>query len=466
MFDDSTIAAAATPAGAGAIAVIRVSGKQAIGIVDGIFSSPTGTKRLVHQKSSTVHFGSIMDSGRVIDEVLVSIFRAPRSFTGDDTAEISCHGSVVIQQQILELLVRSGARLAQPGEFTLRAFLNGKMDLSQAEGVADLIAASSEVARRVALQQMRGGFSERLRELRGQLVHFASMVELELDFADEDVEFADRQQLEQLVQGIGAEAKKLIDSFSQGNVIKNGVPVAIAGKPNVGKSTLLNRLLNEERAIVSEHAGTTRDAIEDTVTIEGVVFRFIDTAGLRETTDAVESIGIERAMTKIEQARVVIYMLDAQEAESQCVAAVEEFMPKLADGQTLVVLINKDDISDAAGIERLMGSIGGVCKCRVLAISAKYGHNIDALTDLLVEIGRSLQPENQDVVVVNVRHYNALVSAYSSINQVIEGLKLGISGDLLAIEIRQVLYHIGTITGEVTNDEILGSIFSKFCIGK
>lgn len=466
MLNSTTIAAISTAAGMGAIAVIRLSGHDAIAIANSVFRSPSITKLLTDQAANTVRFGSIIDGDRVIDEVLVSIFRHPKSFTGEDLVEISCHGSVVIQQQIMELLVRKGARLAEPGEFTLRAFLNGKMDLSQAEGVADLIAASSEAARRVALQQMRGGFSSKLKALREELVHFTALVELELDFSEEDVEFADRTELERLVLGIRQEVQRLADSFSRGNAIKNGVPVAIAGSPNVGKSTLLNRLLNEERAIVSEIAGTTRDSIEDTISISGINFRFIDTAGLRTTTDKVESIGIERAISKIEQAQIVLYLVDAQDSEPQILQVVSNFAKTLTNGQNLVVLVNKEDKSENAHTLGIVGAIAEQCNCQAIAISAKGGHNIEQLTSLLVEKAMQGQPENEDVVVTNVRHYSALLSALTSLNQVLDGLKSGLSGDLLAIDIRQVLYHVGTITGEVTTDEVLGHIFSKFCIGK
>ncbi len=340
---NQTIAAIATPPGMGAIAVIRVSGERAVDITTSIFRPIKKGKKLSEQKPYTIHFGSIMDGDREVDQVLVSLFRAPHSYTGEDLVEISCHGSVIIQQQLLELLVRHGAQLAKPGEFTLRAFMNGKIDLSQAEAIADLIASTSETARRVALNQMRGGISNKLAELRSELLKFTALVELELDFSEEDVEFANRNELELLVKTIIAEIDKLTASFSQGNAIKAGIPVTIAGKPNVGKSTLLNRLLNEEKAIVSEIAGTTRDAIEDTIHLGGINFRFIDTAGLRQATDTIESIGIERAFAKIEKARIVLYITDAQSESNEIVSEVESFSTKIAPSQSLMVLVNKED---------------------------------------------------------------------------------------------------------------------------
>lgn len=466
MLDDSTITAIATAAGMGAIAVIRLSGNDSITITDSIFQSSRKGKKLINQQPYTIHYGSIIDTDKVIDDVLVSIFKAPHSYTGENSVEISCHGSVVIQQQILELLVKNGARLAKSGEFTLRAFLNGKIDLSQAEAIADLIASSSEAARRVALQQMRGGFSGKLKSLREQLLQFTALIELELDFIEEDVEFADRTKLEQLVLGIQSEVNRLIESFSQGNAIKSGIPVTIAGKPNVGKSTLLNRLLNEEKAIVSEIAGTTRDSIEDTVHLGGIQFRFIDTAGLRTTSDTVESVGVERALNKIDQAKIVLYLIDAQESMKDCLDTIAGFKPKLNNNQTLIVLVNKEDKSNPEHTDDLVTAIGKQFGCQALSISAKGGHNIEKLTHLLIEIGLSGQPENEDVIVTNARHYDSLINTQKSLEQVFNGLKSNISGDLLAIDIRQAIYHLGEITGEITNDEILGYIFSKFCIGK
>lgn len=462
----STIAAISTAAGSGAIAVVRVSGPGAITVVNRLFV-PRGLKRdLAQQPANTVQLGNLLDGNRLVDEVMVTVFRAPRSYTGQDMVEISCHGSTIIQQQILALLIAHGATLAQPGEFTLRAFLNGKLDLSQAEGVADLIAASNETARRVAFQQMRGGISLKLKDLREQLLHFSALVELELDFSEEDVELADRSQLETLVLGLRREVQMLIDSFERGNAIKNGLPVAIAGRPNVGKSTLLNRLLHEERAIVSDVAGTTRDSIEDCINIGGHAFRLIDTAGLRQAADKVEAIGIERAWNKIGQAQIVMYLLDAQQLETECLTDLGEFAASLGPKQRLLAVLNKEDRCENIHTQRLADLITTQFHCSVVAISAKRGDNIDRLTAMLVELAELGQGDNQDVVVTSVRHRQALVEAQSALDQVLSGIRQGLSGDLLAIDIRQVLQDIGTITGEVTNEEILGDIFSKFCIGK
>lgn len=460
-----TIAAIATPPGMGAIAVIRVSGERAVDITSSIFRPLKKSKKLSEQNPYTVHYGSIMDGDREVDQVLVSLFRAPHSYTGEDVVEISCHGSVVIQQQLLELLVRHGAKLAKPGEFTLRAFMNGKIDLSQAEAIADLIASTSEMARRVALNQMRGGISTKLAELRNELLRFTALVELELDFSEEDVEFANRKELEQLVNSIIAEIDKLTTSFSQGNAIKAGIPVTIAGKPNVGKSTLLNRLLNEEKAIVSEIAGTTRDAIEDTIHLGGINFRFIDTAGLRQATDTIESIGIERAFAKIEKARIVLYVTDAQSNSDEIVNEVESFSKKIAPSQSLIVLVNKEDKSTQEHVDKIISTLRAK-GYSALAISAKAGHNVEQLQQQLIAIGKTDMPENEDVIVTNIRHYNALQSARANLEQVLNGLHANLSGDLLTIDISQAIENLGEITGEISNDEVLGYIFSKFCIGK
>lgn len=460
-----TIVAIATPPGMGAIAVIRLSGERAIEITDKVFRPARQGKRLRNQKAYTIHYGSIMDGAREVDQVLVSLFRSPHSYTGEDVIELSCHGSTVIQQQLLELLVRHGARLAQPGEFTLRAFMNGKIDLSQAEAIADLIASTSETARRVALNQMRGGISNKLTELRNELLKFTALVELELDFSEEDVEFANRHELEMLINNIISEIDKLSASFSQGNAIKTGIPVTIAGKPNVGKSTLLNRLLNEEKAIVSEIAGTTRDAIEDTIHLGGINFRFIDTAGLRQTTDTIESIGIERAFAKIEKARIVLYIADAQNDTREIVDEVNRFAVKITPSQSLIVLVNKEDKSSQSHVDEILSTLAGN-GFNALAISAKAGHNVELLQQQLIAIGKADMPENEDVVVTNIRHYNALQSARASLQQVLNGLHANLSGDLLAIDIHQTIDYLSEITGEISNDEVLGFIFSKFCIGK
>lgn len=460
-----TIVAIATPPGMGAIAVIRLSGERSFEITSSVFRPAKKGKSLKEQKGYTIHYGSIVDGDREVDQVLVSLFRAPHSYTGEDVVEVSCHGSIVIQQQLLELFVRQGARLAQPGEFTLRAFLNGKIDLSQAEAIADLIASTSETARRVALNQMRGGISNKLADLRNELLRFTALVELELDFSEEDVEFANRGELEALINSIISEIDKLSASFSQGNAIKTGIPVTIAGKPNVGKSTLLNRLLNEEKAIVSEIAGTTRDAIEDTIHLGGINFRFIDTAGLRQTTDAIESIGIERAFAKIEKARIVLYLADILNDIREIVDEVDSFASKITPSQSLIVLVNKEDKSTQNHVDETLSTLTGK-GYNAIAISAKSGHNVELLQQQLIAIGKADMPENEDVVVTNIRHYNALQSARTSLAQVLNGLQANLSGDLLAIDIHQAIDYLGEITGEISNDEVLGFIFSKFCIGK
>ncbi|NOU18047.1 MAG: tRNA uridine-5-carboxymethylaminomethyl(34) synthesis GTPase MnmE [Bacteroidales bacterium] len=467
ILDDTTIVAIATAPGTGAIAIIRLSGKDAIAICDNLFKPSSKNKKLTAQKPNTIHHGTIYDGNRPVDEVLVSLFKAPRSYTSEDVVEISCHGSQIIQQQILELLVRNGARLAQPGEFTLRAFLNGKMDLSQAEAVADLISSSSEAARRVALQQMRGGFSDQLKNLRDQLLHFIALIELELDFSEEDVEFADRTQLKNLITEILSVIEKMIASFQLGNVIKMGIPVTIAGKPNVGKSTLLNRLLNEERAIVSEVAGTTRDTIEDTINLGGISFRFIDTAGLRHTKDIVESIGVERAYAKISQAKVILLLVDAQITVDEVIHSVEEVKTKLTDDQRLIILLNKEDKADKDRLNSILSMLKkDYPSIYALTISAKSGHNIEQLTNTLINIGLHGQTDSDEVIVTNVRHYESLLKTKENLDQAITGLSTNLPSDLLAIDIRQAIYYLGEITGEITTDDILGHIFSKFCIGK
>jgi tRNA modification GTPase len=467
IIDDLTIAAIATAPGTGAIAVLRLSGKDAVEICERVFKSSVKNKKLSSQKANTIHHGTIYDGDRPVDEVLVSIFKAPRSYTREDVVEISCHGSQIVQQQILELLVRNGARLAQPGEFTLRAFLNGKIDLSQAEAIADLISSSSEAARRVALQQMRGGFSNQLKALREQLLHFIALIELELDFSEEDVEFADRKELTKLLNEILAVVDRMINSFQLGNVIKMGIPVTIAGKPNVGKSTLLNRLLNEERAIVSEIAGTTRDTIEDTINLGGISFRFIDTAGLRHTKDTIESIGVERAYAKISQAKVILLIVDAQITIEEVIHSVEEVKTKLTDDQRLIILLNKEDKADKIHLGEILSTLKkDYPSTYALNVSAKGGHNIDLLTTTLINIGLHGQAESDEVIVTNVRHYESLIKTKENLEAAIAGLSNNLPSDLLAIDIRQAIYYIGKITGEITTDDILGHIFSKFCIGK
>ncbi len=466
MRSESTICAPAT-SGNGAIAVIRISGPDTFRIVDRLFQPATEGKKLQNQLPNTIHFGTIRDKETTVDEVLVSLFKAPHSYTGEDAIEISCHGSPYIQKKILELLIAGGAQPARPGEFTQRAFLNGKMDLSQAEAVADLIAAESEGAHRVALQQLRGGFSDKLKELRARLLHFISMIELELDFGEEDVEFADRKALIKLVEEIGALIRELINSFQLGNVMKNGVPVAIIGRPNVGKSTLLNAILNEDRAIVSDIEGTTRDAIEDTITFGGINFRFIDTAGIRESADTIENLGIRRTYQKIEQASIVLLLTEASDLIDMIHRSVEVIRGQLEDGaKQLVVVLNKSDRISEKQLQKLQASIQLQKNERIISISAEKREKIDGLTDLLLDIVNVGSIKHQDVVISNIRHYNALKSASESLARVSEGLASALPSDLLAQDIREVLHYLGEITGEVTTDEILSNIFKNFCIGK
>ncbi len=450
---DDTIAAIATAPGSGAIAVIRVSGKETFDVVEKVFK-PLKPKKLSEQKGYTVHFGEIYDGSEVLDEVLVTVFKAPHSYTGEDSVEISCHGSLYIQQRILELLVESGARIAEPGEFTMRAFLNGKMDLSQAEAVADLIASTSEAARKLSFRQMRGGFTRELGQLRSQLLEFVSLIELELDFAEEDVEFADREQLKNLIQTIKQRIEFLMNSFKLGNAIKNGVPVAIVGEPNVGKSTLLNLLLREDKAIVSDIPGTTRDAIEDVISIRGILFRFIDTAGLRETHDKIEAIGIERTKEKIKKASIILFLVDARDQDWR--KKVDD-LKEIIDDQHLIIVFNKIDLA---------GSLPDVEDDDYVMISAKYHENIANLEEKLLQAVKYSQYSDSDVIVTNARHYQALSKAYEAILRVEEGLETGLPGDLLSQDIREVMFYLGEITGEITTDDILQNIFKNFCIGK
>jgi tRNA modification GTPase len=473
MIPQETIVALATPSGAGAIAVIRLSGKDAITIAADIFQSVSG-KDITKQKTHTIHLGHIVDTstssgqgGKVYDQVLLSIFKGPNSYTGENVIEISCHGSTFIQQQIIQLLLRKGTKMAQAGEFTLRAFLNGKLDLSQAEAVADLIASDNEASHQIAMQQMRGGFSNEIAKLREELLNFASLIELELDFAEEDVEFADRTQFHDLLERIEFVLKRLIDSFAVGNVIKNGIPVAIVGEPNVGKSTLLNALLNEERAIVSDIAGTTRDTIEDELVINGIGFRFIDTAGIRETKDVVESIGIQKTFEKIEQAQVVIYLFESskfQVSGSQYITEIEKIKNKYPLKQ-LIVVVNKIDLISDAGVNQIRLKLEKL-DTKLVTISAKEKSGIDALKDELLSLVNTGALRNNETIVTNTRHYDSLLKALEEVQKVKWGLDSGISSDLMAIDIRSALHYFGEITGEVTNDELLGNIFANFCIGK
>ena len=466
MIQNDTIVALASPSGSGAIAVIRVSGAEAISICKSVFSSISG-KDISKQKSHTLHLGHIVDGEKVIDQVLLSIFKGTNSYTGENTVEISCHGSTYIQQQIIQLLLRKGCRMANAGEFTLRSFLNGKMDLSQAEAVADLISSDNEASHQIAMQQMRGGFSNEIMQLRQELLNFASLIELELDFAEEDVAFADRTQFRELLNRIEFVLKRLIDSFAVGNVIKNGIPIAIVGEPNVGKSTLLNALLNEERAIVSEIAGTTRDTIEDELVIGGIGFRFIDTAGIRDTEDVVESIGIKKTFEKIEQAQVVLYLFDSLKFKvqsSEYILEIEKIKNQFPL-KPLVVIINKLDLMTEFEVSTI-GKELETLNIKLIFISAKDNIGVDELKNQLLSFVNTGALRNNETIVTNTRHYDSLLKALEEIQKVNFGLQTNISSDLMAIDIREALYHFGMITGEVTNDELLGNIFANFCIGK
>ncbi len=463
MIPQETIVALATPSGAGAIAVIRLSGKDAVSIASQVFQSVSG-KDLSQQKTHTIHLGHIVDEGKTYDQVLVSIFKGPNSYTGENVVEISCHGSTFIQQQIIQLLLRKGAKMAQAGEFTLRAFLNGKLDLSQAEAVADLIASDNEASHQIAMQQMRGGFSNEIAKLREELLNFASLIELELDFSEEDVEFADRTAFHELLNRIEFVLKRLIDSFAVGNVIKNGIPVAIVGEPNVGKSTLLNALLNEERAIVSDIAGTTRDTIEDELVINGIGFRFIDTAGIRDTQDHVESIGIKKTFEKIEQAQVVLFLVDSFDLNATNLEKLKIEIEKIKNKypqKALTIIGNKADKLNDDVKQLIENEIPNI-----LFLSAKQNIGVDELKNTLLSFVNTGALRNNETIVTNTRHYDSLLKALEEVQKVKWGLDAGISSDLMAIDIRSALYYFGEITGEVTNDELLGNIFANFCIGK
>jgi tRNA modification GTPase len=454
----------------GAIAMIRLSGSDSFSIFDSVFK-PYKKQTITEAGGYTMHFGKVMDGEQTLDEVMAGVFKNPHSYTGEDVVEITCHGSVYIQEQIIKLLLKKGCRMADPGEYTMRAYINGKMDLSQSEAVADLIESESKAAHQVAMQQMRGGFSNEIKELRAELINFASLIELELDFAEEDVEFADRTQLSNLLTRIKTVVKRLIDSFDTGNVIKNGVPVAIVGAPNAGKSTLLNALLNEEKAIVTEIAGTTRDAIEDEMSIKGIKFRFIDTAGIRQTEDVVESIGIQKTFEKIEQSRIVLYLFNAEpfySAQGDSTAwrklirkEIEELRNKTS-GKTLLLLANKMDLVENQDLLKTLGE-----QENLIPISALQKTGIDKLiTRLTQEVNMGALHSNQTIV-TNARHYHALQQSLDDIIRVEEGMASNISGDFLAMDIREALKHLGSIIGEVDTDrDILGNIFGKFCIGK
>lgn len=483
MNTQDTICAIATAQG-GAISIIRISGRDAINITDKIFYA-AGNKHtpLAERPANTITFGLIKNGNdEIIDEVLVSIFRAPHSYTGEDSVEISCHGSSYILQQVMQLLINNECRAAGPGEYTQRAFLNGKMDLSQAEAVADLIAATSAATHRMAMNQMRGGFSRELSILREKLLHLTSLMELELDFSDhEELEFADRSELKDIASQIERVISHLTNSFSMGNALKNGVPVAIVGETNAGKSTLLNTLLNEERAIVSDIHGTTRDVIEDTINLEGITFRFIDTAGIRETTDAIETLGIERSFQKLDQANIVLWVIDATCAEEQFKQLSDQIIPRCKD-KHLIIVLNKFDLLDDSAKELLTNSInnkegdnssfttilGNVPKeCAVMPLSAKNKDGLQGLQKQLISYTTIPEMSQNDIVVSNIRHYEALKHALDAIHRVQDGLNVQLSGDLISEDLRQCLFHLAEIVGgEITTDEVLGNIFKHFCIGK
>ena len=471
MFHNSsdTICAISTPPGQGGIAIIRISGVDAFAICTRIFKPAIFQSKinpeLDSEQKSIITFGRIFSSDEILDEVLVLTFHAPHSYTGENVVEISCHGSLYIQQEILKLLLANGCRMATAGEFTQRAFLNGKLDLSQAEAVSDLIAASSASSHRIAIQQMRGGFSNELAVLRDRLLHFTSLVELELDFSDEDVEFADRTQLKDLAQQIAAVIRRLVDSFGTGNAIKNGIPVAIVGETNVGKSTLLNRLLRDNKAIVSDIHGTTRDAIEDTVVIDGLLFRFIDTAGIRKTCDTIEQLGIERTFQKIEQASIVLWVIDLTNETQETEQLATQIISR-REGKKLILTLNKADMLTDEERKQKTAYYSRFHEDYIV-ISAKSDADIAALERKLIETANIPRIGENDVIVTNLRHYEALTHALSAIERVIEGLDAGISGDFLSQDIRECLSYLGEITGQqISTEEVLGNIFSRFCIGK
>lgn len=464
--NQDTICAIATAQG-GAIGSIRVSGPEAISITSRIFKPLKKDKVLSEQKPYTLTFGQIFDGEEVIDEVLVSLFRAPHSYTGEDSTEIMCHGSSYILQQVMQLLINNGCRLAQPGEYTQRAFLNGKMDLSQAEAVADLIASSSASTHRLAMSQMRGGFSKELTDLRNKLLNFTSLIELELDFSEEDVEFADRSALRQLADEIEQVISRLVHSFSVGNAIKNGIPVAIIGETNAGKSTLLNVLLNEDKAIVSDIHGTTRDVIEDTINIGGITFRFIDTAGIRETNDTIESLGIERTFQKLEQAEIVLWMIDSCDAFSQIKQLSGKIIPRCQE-KHLIMAFNKADLIEENQKKIIVSSLKDFPQNYTghIFISAKQRENTNELQKMLIDAAHLPTVTQNDIIVTNVRHYEALSKALDAIHRVQKGIDSQMSGDFLSQDIRECIFFISDIVGEVTNDMVLENIFQHFCIGK
>ena len=470
-----TICAISTAQG-GAIGMIRVSGPDAITATDKIFK-PARNIKLADAKPYTLLYGNIIDENNsVLDEVMVSVFHAPHSYTGENSAEITCHGSAYILQRVIELLAKEGCRIARPGEYTQRAFLNGKMDLSQAEAVADLIASSNAANHRLAINQMRGGFSKELRRLRDQLLEMTSLLELELDFSEEDIEFADRTKLQELSEEIERVISRLTDSFRLGNALKNGIPVAIIGETNVGKSTLLNQLLHEDKAIVSDIHGTTRDTIEDTITIQGTTFRFIDTAGIRTTDDIVENIGIERTFSKIKEAEIILWIIDASQlinkgnrTASEQVETVKNRILPLCEDKSLICVLNKCDLihdDELHTIYRQIYSDSGINENETIRISAKNGDNITALENMLLDASRLTEVSDTDIIVTNLRHAEALTQALDAIRSVQTALTSHLSGDLISEDLRLCLHHLAEIVGEVSTDEILGTIFSRFCIGK
>ncbi len=453
-----TIVALATPPGVGAIGIIRLSGKDAINIVNEVFPG----KDLTQEATHTIHFGTLRDGDRILDEVLVSLFIAPKSYTGENVVEVSCHGSEYILQKAMELFVKKGARPAEAGEFTMRAFLNGQMDLSQAEAVADLIASSSESSHTIAMQQMRGGFSHEIAHLRQELIDFASLIELELDFSEEDVEFANRDALEKLVKKIRTLLKALIDSFRLGNVLKNGVNTVIAGRPNAGKSTLLNAMLKEERAIVSDIAGTTRDTIEEVFNIQGLNYRLIDTAGIRDARDQIEAVGVEKTFEKVKQSAILIYVFDVIETSPEEVKADLE---KLSTAGLIILgVANKMDLNPYTKAEHYTNDF--LTEDHFIPVSAKNNMNLGLLKEKLYEAVVSGDLNTESTIVSNTRHYAALQKAYESLDAVLDNMNQGVTSDFIAMDIRQALHHLGSITGEVSADDLLGNIFGKFCIGK
>lgn len=462
-YGEETICAISTPAGTGGIAVIRISGSKAIETVMKSWRGADLQKAATH----TAHFGRIAyPDGETLDEVVATVFRCPHSFTGEDTVELSCHGSQWIQSQLVAQMISNGCRAAKGGEFTRRAFMNGKIDLSQAEAIADVIASSSRASHRIAVSQMRGGFSAMLAGLREQLLEFVSLMELELDFSEEDVEFADRTRLIDLAKHIDSVITNLADSFSVGNAIKNGVPVAIVGETNAGKSTLLNRLLHDDKAIVSDIRGTTRDAIEDTINLGGITFRFIDTAGIRDTSDKIESIGIDRTFQKIDNASIILWMIDGTQATGNIRETAEKIMPH-CQGKQLIAVINKSDKLNNSTIQAIQSEISNISdRIRAITISAKNDIAVDRLEQMLVESAGIPENDPNAVVVTNARHYDALCHAQEAICRAIDGLQSGLSGDFVSQDIRECMHYLGEITGEITTHEILGSIFSRFCVGK